>query len=72
LYIAIEGGETIMATLEVSWRNPNPVLAQRRRQTLERGSERALYSLQEFVFDEEGGYWMTISDLEVVAGGQAA
>jgi hypothetical protein len=60
-----------MTTLEVLWRNPRPARAQRR-YTLEQGGERALYILQEFVNDEDGGYWMTISGLEIVPGGRAA
>jgi hypothetical protein len=58
--------------LKVVWRNPNAVGIRRRRHTLERQTERAFYLVQELVQDGRFGYWTTISDLEVVAGGRAA
>jgi hypothetical protein len=58
--------------LQVVWRNPSAVRSHRRRHTLEAGSHRALYILQEFVEDGRLGYWTTISDLEVTRGGRAA
>jgi hypothetical protein len=57
---------------EIVWRNPKAVSTYRRRHMLDDGSQRALYILQEFVGDGRFGYWTTISDLEVVAGGRAA
>jgi hypothetical protein len=44
----------------------------RRRHSLEKGSNHALYVLQELVDDGCLGYWTTISDLEVLVGGRAA
>jgi len=61
-----------MAKFEIVWRNPEPVKHTTRRQSLERGSNHALYVLQEFVDDGNLGYWTTISDLEVLVGGRAA
>jgi hypothetical protein len=62
-----------MAKLEIVWRNPERVKhTTRRRHSLERGSNHALYVLQEFVDDGNLGYWTTISDLEVLVGGRAA
>jgi hypothetical protein len=65
-------GRKSATTLEIVWRNPDPVPARRRRHNFEPGSERALYLLQEFVDNGYLSYWTTISDLEVVAGGRAA
>jgi hypothetical protein len=61
-----------MAKFEIVWRNPEPVKHTTRRHSLERGSNHALYVLQEFVDDGNLGYWTTISDLEVLVGGRAA
>ena len=58
--------------MQIVWRNPRPQRAHRRRHSLEGGGEHARYILQEFVDDGFLGYWTTISDLEVVAGGRAA
>ena len=65
-------GSKNVNTLEIVWRNPNPMCTHRRRHSFERGGEHARYILQEFVNDGDFGYWTTISDLEVVAGGRAA
>ena len=60
-------------SLEIVWRNPNPVHTVRRRQSVERVDDTAFcYTLQEFVEDGDAGHWTTISDLEVLVGGQAA
>jgi hypothetical protein len=59
-------------TLEIVWRNPAPISARRRRQSVPRAGDRALYLLQEFVHEGDLGHWTTISDLEVVAGGRVA
>jgi hypothetical protein len=60
-----------MANLEIVWRNPDEVRRHPRRHTpLEKG--RTLYILQEFVGNDDLGYWTTISELEVLAGGLAA
>jgi hypothetical protein len=62
-----------MAKFEIVWRNPEPVKdTPRRRHSLEKGSNHALYVLQELVDDGCLGYWTTISDLEVLVGGRAA
>jgi len=61
-----------MATFEIVWRNPEPVKHTLRRHSLEKGSNYALYVLQELVDDGCLGYWTTISDLEVLVGGRAA
>jgi hypothetical protein len=58
--------------LEIAWRNPNPVPRHRRRHSFAGTAECAVYIQQEFVMDGEVGDWTTISNLEVVAGGQAA
>ena len=65
-------GRKSAATLQVVWRNPKAVAFHRRRHTFEQQNKRAFYLLQEFVEDGRFGYWTTISDLEVVAGGRAA
>lgn len=59
-------------TPEIAWRNPSPVCHHPKRRNFEREGERARYILQEFVMDGQIGYWTTISNLEVVAGGRAA
>jgi hypothetical protein len=70
--LGIFGGCKNVNTLEVVWRNPNPVRSHRRRHSFEGVGERARYILQEFVNDGCLGYWTTISDLEVVVGGLPA
>ena len=70
--LGILGGWKNGTTLEIVWRNPNPVRLHRRRHSFERTGERPMYILQEFVEDGLVGRWATISDLEVVAGGRAA
>ena len=68
----IEPGEMSMAKFEIVWRNPEPVKhTLRRRHSLEKGSNHALYILQELVDDGNLGYWTTISDLQVLVGGRA-
>lgn len=57
--------------LEIVWRNPHTVRANRRHSSDGNGDP-VLYILQEFVNDGEFGYWATISNLEVVEGGHAA
>jgi len=58
--------------LQLVWRNPKAVGIQRRRHSVEQQKERVFYLVQERVEDGRFGYWTTISDLEVVAGGRAA
>jgi hypothetical protein len=70
--LGITGGGKNVTALEIAWRNPNSVRRHPRRHSFERAGERARYILQEFVEDGQAGYWTTISDLEVVAGGRAA
>jgi hypothetical protein len=65
-------GTIRVAAPEIVWRNPHPVRAHRRRHSFEGASEHPLYIMQEFIEDGQNGYWMTISGLEVVAGGRAA
>lgn len=60
------------AALEIVWRNPRAVSFHPRRHTVEQQSDRVFYLVQELVEDGRFGYWTTISDLEVVAGGRAA
>ena len=57
---------------EIVWRNPNRAQTHRRRHSFEPLDGRALYSVQEYVEAGDCGFWLTISDLEVVAGGRAA
>jgi hypothetical protein len=64
--------EKKMKTMEIVWRNPNPVPAYGRRHSFARTGERALYTQQEFVMDGQIGSWTRISDLEVVLGGRVA
>ena len=58
--------------LEIVWRNSQRVRASRRRHTFVREGEHGLYVLEEFVNKGDLGYWNTISNLEVVAGGKVA
>lgn len=64
-------GNENAAALHIAWRNPNAVHA-RRRHNQEHGGACIRYILQEFVYDGDLGYWVTIADLEIVAGGPAA
>jgi hypothetical protein len=60
-----------MPKLKIVWRNPNRSRYHPRRYNpLENDS--ALYIVEEFVGDEDLGYWTTISEFEVLAGGTAA
>jgi hypothetical protein len=65
--IAIKAVEAAPA-LAIVWRNPNQVSAHRRRHNF----KQAVCTMQEFVEDGRLGYWTTIGDLEVLAGGRAA
>ena len=58
------------ASPEIIWRNPDRVYVHRRRHNFEGAGECALYAMQEFVQKGEIGYWVTISGLEVLAGGR--
>lgn len=58
--------------MEIVWRNGKSVRSSRRYHSFQRESERDVYLMQEYVEDGRFGYWSTISDLEVVAGGRAA
>ena len=59
--------------LEIVWRNSDRRSKRRRRRhTFERQGDQAHYVLQEYVADGCLGYWMTLSNLEVVAGGRVA
>jgi len=59
-------------SLQIVWRNPNPVRPHRRRHSVEHLGQSDLYIMQEFVEEGPYAYWATISDLEVVEGGRAA
>lgn len=61
-----------MTKIEIVWRNPKPVKQTQRKQILEESTDHALYAVQEFVENESLGYWTTICDFEVLAGGRAA
>jgi len=61
-----------MTTLEIVWRNPNPVCHHSKRRSCKRGNKRTLYILQEFVADGDFGFWTTTSTLEILTGGRAA
>ena len=61
-----------LAVLEIVWRNPSRLRAQRRRHKVESAGEQTRYVLEEFVEDGQLGYWATLSNLEIVAGGRAA
>jgi hypothetical protein len=58
--------------LQIVWRNPETVRPHRRYHSFRREPESAFYIVQELVQDGRFGFWATISDLEVVAGGSAA
>jgi hypothetical protein len=64
--------EQTMTTLEIVWRNPNPVRHHSRRRNCKRESNRTYYILEEFVVHRNLYYWTTISALEIVTGGRAA
>ncbi len=67
-----------MAALEIVWRNPNPVVNQRRWEAVKRDPCRTLYVVQELESNEYR--WDTygeevfhpLADLEVICGGRAA
>lgn len=58
--------------LEIVWRNIDRGSSRRRRHTFEPDGEHTRYLLQEYVADGYFSYWMTLSSLEVLAGGRAA
>ena len=58
--------------LEIVWRNPQKLSTSRRRHKFVREDGQNLYILEEFVQDGFLGYWSTLSNLEVVAGGKVA
>ena len=58
--------------LEIVWRNPQRVSTSRRRHTFVHEGKQRRYVLEEFVGDGYLGYWNTLSNLEVVAGGRVA
>jgi hypothetical protein len=64
--------EKTTTTLEIVWRNPDPVRHQSRRHSSKRERDRTLYILQEFVTRGNLSYWTTLSALEMLAGGRAA
>ena len=71
--VEISFGIRGISSLEIVWRNPNPVRVMRRRHCVECVDRAAhFYTLQEFVEDGDLGHWATISDLEVLQGGRAA
>lgn len=59
-------------TLEIAWRNPNPINRHLRRHRFAGVRECAMYFQQEFVTEGDASYWATISKLEVVSGGRTA
>lgn len=61
-----------MTTLEIVWRNPNPVRHHSRRHNSKHERDRTVYILQEFVTHGNLSYWTTLSALEMLAGGRAA
>jgi hypothetical protein len=65
-------GRKSAPTLEIVWRNPETVRPSRRYHNPHQAAERAIYAVQELVEDGRFGFWATISDLEIVAGGRAA
>ena len=65
-------GHTQDSSPEIVWRNPNRPRTQRRRHSFEPLDGHVLYIVQEFVEAGDAGFWLTISDLEVVSGGRAA
>jgi hypothetical protein len=58
--------------LEIVWRNADRRSNRQRRHTFEPDGEHTRYLLQEYVADGYFSYWMTLSSLEVLAGGRAA
>jgi hypothetical protein len=65
-------GRKSAPALEIVWRNPETVRPTRRYHSFRRASQSAVYVVQELVQDGRFGFWATISDLEVLAGGRAA
>jgi hypothetical protein len=65
-------GRKSAPTLQIVWRNPETIRPYRRYHSLHQAAERAIYAVQELVEDGRFGFWATISDLEIVAGGRAA
>lgn len=61
-----------MTTLEIVWRNPNPVCQHSRRRSSKHESDGTVYILQEFVTRGNLSFWTTLSALEMLAGGRAA
>jgi hypothetical protein len=61
-----------MSTLEIVWRNPNPVEHTRRWQPVRGADGRVTYLAQEFSYHGFVGYWSTISHLEVLHGWREA
>ncbi|MGA8440100.1 MAG: hypothetical protein WB762_05230 [Candidatus Sulfotelmatobacter sp.] len=59
-----------MTTLEIVWRNPNPVRHHSRRRKCKRESNRTYYILEEFVVHGNLYSWTTISALEMLPGGE--
>jgi hypothetical protein len=61
-----------MSTLEIVWRNPNPVAHSRRWQPVRGMDGRVTYLIQEFSYHGLVGYWSTISNLEILRGWRTA
>jgi len=70
--MGISSESKTVTAMGIVWRNPNQVRRNRRRHSVERAGEHAIYLQQEFVQDGELGHWATISGFEVVPGGRAA
>lgn len=65
-------GRKSAPALQIVWRNPEIVRPYRRYHNLHQAAKSAIYAVQELVEGGRFGFWATISDLEIVAGGRAA
>jgi hypothetical protein len=64
--------ETLVAGLQIVWRNPEPVRRPQRWEPLANRPDAAVYLIQEFVSVGEFSFWSTKLRLEIVRGGRAA
>ena len=60
--------EKAVPSLEIAWRNPNPVPLHQRRHSF----DDSVYTVQEFVLDGPTGHWSKLAEFEVAVGGRAA
>ena len=65
-------GVLMDSELKIVWRNPQAIFHVQRWESVEKGPEKSLYIVQEFVSDGGAGYWTTECALQVIRGGRAA